>query len=49
MDSKSELIIYKTTLEQQSRIEEALDQISSGKSFTNEHVEKEIDKWLKEK
>jgi len=36
IDSKSELIIYKTTPEQQKRIEDAIVQISKGESFTNE-------------
>jgi len=47
--TKSESTIYKTTQEQQKRIEEAIVQISKGESFTNEQVEMEIDKWLKEK
>jgi len=49
VETKSESTIYKTTPEQQRRIEEAIVQISRGESFTNEQVEKEIDKWLKEK
>ena len=49
VETKSESMIYKTTSEQQKRIEEAIVQISRGESFTNEQVENEIDKWLKEK
>jgi predicted transcriptional regulator len=49
VETKSESTICKTTPEQQKRIEEAIVQISRGESFTNEQVEKEIDKWLKEK
>jgi len=49
VETKSESTIYKTTPEQQKRIEEAIFQISKGESFTNEQVEMEIDKWLKEK
>ena len=49
VETKSESMFYKTTPEQQKRIEEAIVQISGGESFTNEQVENEIDKWLKEK
>ena len=49
VEVKSESMIYKTTQEQQRRIEEACVQISKGKIFTNEQVEIEIDKWLKER
>jgi hypothetical protein len=49
VEVKSESTIYKTTQEQQRRIEEACVQISKGKIFTNEQVEIEIDKWLKER
>ena len=49
VEVKSESTIYKTTQEQQRRIEEACMQISKGKIFTNEQVEIEINKWLKEK
>jgi len=49
VETKSESMIYKTTSEQQKRIEVAIVQISRGESFTNEQVENEIDKWLKEK
>ena len=45
---KSESTIYKTSPEQRIVIEEAIVQISKGVSFTNEQVEMEIDKWLKE-
>lgn len=49
VETKSESTIYKTTPEQQKKIGEAIVQISKGESFTNEQVEMEIDKWLKEK
>lgn len=49
IESKSESTIYKTTPEQQKRIKESSKQIANGESFTNEQVELEIDKWLKEK
>jgi len=41
--------IYKTTSEQQNRIKEGREQIANGEFFTNDQVEKEIDKWLSEK
>ncbi len=49
VETKSESTIYKTTPQQQKRIEEAIVQITKGEIFTNEQVELEIDKWLKEK
>lgn len=49
VETKSESTIYKTTPEQRERIKVGLAQIAKGESFTNEQVEKEIDKWLKEK
>lgn len=49
IETKSESTIYKTTPEQQKRIEEARVQILRGESFTNEQVELEINKWLKER
>jgi predicted transcriptional regulator len=49
VDTKSESIIYKTTPEQRLRIKEGREQIAKGEYFTNEQVELEIDKWLKEK
>lgn len=49
IDTKSESIIYKTTPEQKLRIKEGREQIARGEYFTNEQVELEIDKWLKEK
>ena len=49
MDTKSESTIYKTTSEQQKRIKEGREQIANGEFFTNDQVEKEIDKWLNEK
>ena len=49
IETKSESIIYKTTPEQREKIKEGQDQIDRGEYFTNEQVEMEIDKWLKEK
>jgi len=49
IETKSESIIFKTTPEQRKHINEGRDQIARGECFTNEQVEKEIDKWLKEK
>jgi predicted transcriptional regulator len=49
IDTKSETLIYKTTPEQRLSIKEGQKQISRGEYFTNDHVEMEIDKWLKEK
>jgi hypothetical protein len=49
IEAKSVSTIYKTTPEQQKRVEEAIIQIKKGESFTNEQVEMEIDKWLKER
>jgi hypothetical protein len=49
VDTKSESTIYKTTSEQRLRIKEGREQIARGEYFTNEQVELEIDKWLKEK
>lgn len=49
VDTKSESTIYKTTPEQRLRIKEGREQIAKGEYFTNEQVELEIDKWLKEK
>jgi len=49
IESSSESNIYKTTSEQQNRIKEGREQIANGEFFTNDQVEKEIDKWLSEK
>jgi len=49
IDSKSETIIYKLTPEQKKRIKSSQDQIARGEFLTNEQVESEIDRWLKEK
>jgi predicted transcriptional regulator len=49
IDSKSEKLIYKTTPEQRQVIKVGQDQIARGESFTNDQVEAEIDKWLREK
>ena len=49
VDTKSETIIYKTTAEQRAKIEIGIDQIKNGNYYTNEQVESEMNKWLKEK
>jgi predicted transcriptional regulator len=49
IETKSETEIYKTTPEQRHRIKEGQEQIARGEYYTNEQVEMEIDKWLKEK
>ena len=48
IDSKSETTVYKTSSEQREKIIEGQEQISNGEYFTNEQVDIEIDKWLKE-
>lgn len=49
IDAKSESIVYKTSPEQMLSINEGLEQIARDEYYTNEQVELEIDKWLKEK
>jgi predicted transcriptional regulator len=49
IETKSETTIYNITPEQRERINEGRAQIAKGETFTDEQVEKEIDKWLKEK
>ncbi len=49
IETKSETTIYKTTPEQREKIKLGRAQIAKGERFTNEQVENEIDKWLKEK
>jgi len=49
LDSKSKSTIYETTAEQKENIQEGRNQIARGEFFTNEQVEQEIEKWLKEK
>lgn len=49
IESKSESTTYQTTSEQRDGIKEGRKQISEKEYFTNEEVELEIDKWLKEK
>jgi predicted transcriptional regulator len=49
IDTKSEVLIYKTTPEQRKHIKEGQEQIARGESFTNDQVEAEIDKWLRTK
>ena len=47
--TKTETTIYQTTVEQRVKILEGRDQIAKGDSISNEEVEMEIDKWLREK
>jgi len=49
IDTKSKKLIYKTTPEQRERIKKAQKQFLRGETISNEQVEAEIDKWLKEK
>lgn len=49
IDTKSEKTIYNTSPEQKLKIKEGREQIANGEYFTNEQVELEINKWLKEK
>jgi hypothetical protein len=49
IDLKSEPYIYKTTPEQRKQIQQSQSQIAKGEFFTDEQVESEINKWLKEK
>lgn len=49
VESKTESSVVQTSPEQKKRINEGRMQISRKECFTNEEVELEIDKWLKEK
>ena len=49
VDTKSEKLIYKTTPEQRERIKKGQEQFLRGETISNDQVEAEIDKWLKEK
>ena len=49
IDTKTEKLIYVTTPEQRKRIQEGEEQFLKGETFTNDQVEKDIDKWLSEK
>ena len=49
IEAKAKSTIYKTTPEQRKRIKEGRSQIAKGEYFTNDEVEREIDKWLSEK
>lgn len=49
VEAKSESTVYKTTPEQRKSIKEGREQIARGEFFTNEEVELEMDKWLREK
>ena len=48
IDTKSEKLIYKTTPGQRERIKKGQDQFLRGETISNDQVETEIDKWLKE-
>jgi hypothetical protein len=45
-DLNSENVIYNTSLEQKLSINEGLEQIYKGESYSNEQVEMEIDQLL---
>lgn len=49
IESRSKLTIYKTNPEQRKRISEGRAQIAKGEYFSNEEIETEIDKWLRER
>ena len=49
IETKSDSIIFRTNQEQRKHIKEGKDQIANGECFTNDQVEMEIDKWLREK
>lgn len=49
IDAKTDSLIYQTTAEQKSIIQEGLGQIERGEYLQNDQVEEEISKWLKEK
>jgi hypothetical protein len=49
VDSKSENLIYRTTPEQRERIKKGQEQFLRGETISNDQVEAEIEKWLKEK
>lgn len=49
VEAKSESTVYKTTPEQRESIREGRAQIARGEFFTDEEVEKEMNKWLNEK
>jgi predicted transcriptional regulator len=49
IETKSKSTVYQTTPEQRKNIEVGLSQIDNGEYFSNDQVETEIDKWLKEK
>jgi predicted transcriptional regulator len=49
IETKSNTTIFKTTPEQKKKIEQGINDIKEGRFFTDEEVQKEVDKWLKEK
>ena len=49
VDTRSDTLIYKTSLNQQKRIIDGKVQIEKGEYFSNEQAELDIETWLKEK
>ena len=49
IDTKSEPVIYKTTPEQREAIRKGQAQIERGEFITNEQLNIEINRWLKDK
>ena len=49
IETKSNTTIFKTTPEQKKKIEQGINDIKEGRFFTDEEVQMEVDKWLKEK
>ncbi len=49
IDTKTEKEVFTTTEEQKQKIEEGRKHIACGNVFSDDQVEKEIDRWLKEK
>lgn len=49
IEAKEESTIYRTTPEQRKKIKEGREQIARGEYFTDDQVEINVNKWLKEK
>ena len=49
IETKSQSTIFKTSPEQKKKIEQGINDIKEGKFFSDEEVQKEVNKWLKEK
>ena len=49
IDTKSEKLIFRTTLEQRQQIKEGQEQFARGEFISNDQLEADIDKWLSEK